>query len=127
MRRLLVLLALFLALASTACASDEDPGYIVGTMPAPTVEVADGEIERWWIDAEPVDCVGVFEQTCLVVREGSEDAERTWFYDSIDGLEVEEGTAYVVDVRITPVEDPPADASSLAYELVELVSTSVRD
>lgn len=123
MRRSLALVTLLFALLGAACSSDDDPGFVVGVVVPEAVE-ATGEIERWWIDAEHVDCVGVFEQTCLVVREGSEDAERTWFYDSIDGLDVQEGTAYVVDVRITPVVDPPADASSLAYELVELVSSN---
>ena len=123
MRRSLTIIALLFALLGAACSSDEDPGFVVGTV-VPEVLETSGDVERWWIDAEHVDCVGVFEQTCLVVRVGSEDAERTWFYDSIDGLDVEEGTAYVVDLLVTPVDDPPADASSLAYKLVEVVSTN---
>ncbi len=43
------------------------------------------------------------------------------FYDQIEGFMHEEGTSYVIDVSIIEVDDPPADASSLRYALVEVI------
>lgn len=65
-------------------------------------------------------CVGVGEQDCLVVRFEDED-ELSFFYDSIEGFVYEPNFAYRLRVRITDIENPPADASSLNYELVEVV------
>jgi hypothetical protein len=58
---------------------------------------------------------------CLQVRY-TEDGEPELFYDEIAGFEFQEGTSYVIDVRVEPVPSPPADGSSLAYTLVEVVS-----
>ena len=75
---------------------------------------------RLWIGPELVDCVGVAPMMCMQVAE-SEDGEYEFFYDEIAGFNYQEGTTYVIDVEITEVEDPPADASSLEYTLVEIV------
>ena len=75
---------------------------------------------RIWIAPETVDCVGVGPQKCLLVKE-SEDAEWGFFYDGIDGFTFVEGVSYVIDVEITEIEDPPADASSLEYRLIRVV------
>ena len=73
-----------------------------------------------WIGPELVECEGVAPMMCLQVAY-SEGAEYELFYDQIAGFEPAEGTAYVIDVQITEVENPPADASSLEYTLVEIV------
>ncbi len=75
---------------------------------------------RLWIGPELVDCVGVAPMMCMQVAE-SEDGEYEYFYDEIAGFDYQEGTSYVIDVEITEIEDPPADASSLQYTLVEIV------
>ena len=145
MRRIFTLAIVILAVAATVTLSaddnadvtvgivvapeDEQPQLLVGIPPEAVGvgESASGAatvIERWWIDADHVDCVGLIEQTCLVVREGSEAADRTWFYDGIDGLDPVEGTAYVIDVAITPLEIVPADGPSAHYELVEILSAA---
>lgn len=66
------------------------------------------------------ECVGVTIQNCLVVRYDDED-ELSFFYDSINGFMFEEGFEYTLLVNIAERENPPADASSLVYELVEVV------
>ena len=76
---------------------------------------------RMWIGPELVDCVGVAPMQCMEVAY-SEGGETELFYDSISGLDYQEGTSYVVDVEVTEVADPPADASSLSYTLVDIVS-----
>ena len=85
------------------------------------MEQAASEEKTLFVGAEQVDCTGVGPQKCLLVKE-SADAEYTFFYDSIDGFEWEAGYEYELIVRVSEVENPPADASSLSYELVELVS-----
>lgn len=66
------------------------------------------------------ECTGVGLQNCLVVRYDDED-DLSFFYDSISGFLYEEGFEYTLLVNITERENPPADASSLEYELVEVV------
>ncbi|MEQ8676169.1 MAG: META domain-containing protein [Aggregatilineales bacterium] len=66
------------------------------------------------------DCVGVGAQQCLIVR-FEDDDNLTFFYDQIEGFTFEEGFEYTLLVNITERENVPADASSLAYELVEVV------
>ena len=78
---------------------------------------------RLWIGPERVECEGMAPMTCLQVAE-SEDGDYQLFYDTIEGFDYQEGTSYVIDVSITEVENPPADASSLQYTLVEIVEQS---
>ena len=73
-----------------------------------------------WIGPELVECEGVAPMMCLQVAYSADD-EYELFYDQIQGFEYREGTSYVIDVTITEVEDPPADASSLTYTLVGVV------
>ena len=75
---------------------------------------------RLWIGPERVECKGVAPIMCLQVAE-SEDGNYQLFYDTIEGFDYQEGTSYVIDVSITEVEKPRADASSLQYTLVEIV------
>ena len=67
------------------------------------------------------DCVGVGPQTCMLVKESPED-EWTYFYDQIDGFNYESGYTYELIVTETKVENPAADASSIRYQLKELIS-----
>lgn len=99
---------LMAAAALTGCSSAES-------------EAGSDEVVRMWIEPERVECVGVAPMECLQVAY-SEGGEPEYFYDSIAGFDHQEGTAYVIDVQVTEVENPPADASSLNYTLVEVIS-----
>ncbi|QQY34713.1 DUF4377 domain-containing protein [Chryseobacterium gleum] len=58
---------------------------------------------------------------CLQVKEN--DSENwTNFYSSIEGFTYEPGYEYVLKVKTEKIENPPADASSIRYTLVEQVS-----
>ena len=76
-----------------------------------------------FVAAEQVDCrAGAGgPRKCLQIRE---DANAEWenFYDQIAGFEWQEGMEYELRVRVIPVENPPADASSVKYELIEIVN-----
>ena len=66
-------------------------------------------------------CTGMYEMQCLQVRE---DPAGAWgnFYDAIEGFTYEPGYEYVLHVRVTEVPNPPADGSSVRYQLVQVVS-----
>jgi len=66
------------------------------------------------------DCVGVASQQCLSVRESTDD-EWTLWYDPIDGFEHEAGYEYRLMISETRVADPPADASSIRWTLIEIL------
>jgi hypothetical protein len=68
-------------------------------------------------------CQGLIEMQCLLVQTGDQIGTDTWefFYNAIDGFDYEEGFLYDLDVKITEIENPPADASSLRYELIKLI------
>lgn len=66
------------------------------------------------------ECTGVGLQDCLIVRFEDDDF-LSYFYDSINGFEFEAGFEYTLNVSITERENPPADASSLQYDLIEVV------
>ncbi len=82
------------------------------------------------VNSYTVDCVGEIEGTCLLVQEGdmigTENWENFYFYDSIDGFTYEPGFVYGLEVKKTEVENPPADGSSIRYELVRIVSKEVQ-
>ena len=68
-----------------------------------------------------VDCEGEGPRKCMRVR-ASADAEWELFYDPIDGFTYEPGHVYELRVEAKPVSGAAADASSIEYRLVEVVS-----
>ncbi len=124
MNRMLVV-AVSVTLLLAACGSETAaPGAASSTTTDPAASVAETpRVQRFWILPDTVECQGEMVQRCMQVAQ-SEDGEYLYFYDAIDGFTFEEGTKYVIDVEITEVEDPPADASSLAYRLVEVIERS---
>lgn len=80
----------------------------------------ESETKIFYVDSMLVDCVGVGPMKCMQIRE---DPNSNWqnFYDSIKGFHYAEGKSYKISVKITDVENPPADASSKKYELIEIL------
>ncbi|WP_204141387.1 DUF4377 domain-containing protein [Halomicronema sp. CCY15110] len=92
------------------------------TAPDPAAEMTpDVEIVTLYVGPETVDCVGVGPQTCLQVRY-EPDGDYELFYSRIEGFEYAPGYAYELLVQKTPVENPPADGSSIEWMLVEVIS-----
>lgn len=102
-KRIITILTL-LVLSVTALAQDD----------------SDGTEQIIHVSPYQQECVGVAVQNCLVVRFDDED-ELSFFYDSIGGFMFEQGFEYTLLVNVTERENPPADASSLQYELVEVL------
>lgn len=71
-----------------------------------------------------VPCVGMAPMSCLQVRRG-DDAAGEWqsFYAPIRGFDYEPGYLYRLRIRETtlPPGQVPADASSIRYDLVEVI------
>ena len=84
----------------------------------------DSEVLTLFVGPERVECMGLFPTTCLQVRfnpEGNWEA----FYDPIEGFDFEPGFFYKLRVRRISITDPPADASSYRWILLELVNKIV--
>ncbi len=77
----------------------------------------------YWVNSYRVDCVGVGPMKCLLVQKGEtiEAGEWTNFYSEIEGFDYEPGFLYKLKVKEEPVENVPADASSVKYTLVEVL------
>lgn len=112
-----IILASFLTLA--ACGSDATPD--ASSTPQPPDSTQDEEATRLWVRSALVDCEGSAPQKCMQISR-SEAGEYELFYDQIDGFTFVDGTAYVLDVKIDEVADPPADGSSQKYSLLAIVS-----
>jgi len=124
-RRCVPSVVLVVTLLVTACGSDAS-SEADDAADEPTEQVDSGdaaaETTRLWIKPDLVECEGVAPQQCLQIAT-SADGPYEFFYDSIEGYEHEEGTSAVIDVTIEEIDEPPADASSLRYTLVDVVET----
>jgi len=78
------------------------------------------EVRTFFVNPYHVDCVGVGPQKCMQVRENLY-SEWLNFYDDIGGFSFVPGTFYKISVKITDIKNPPADASSKKYELIEIL------
>lgn len=74
----------------------------------------------FFIHPHLVDCVGVGPQKCMQIQE-NQHSEWLNFYDHIEGFSFSQGNSYQISVKITDVENSPADASSKKYELIEII------
>lgn len=100
---------------STASAPEGQPAS-AGSGPA------DGRIvQSLFVREQPAPCEAEGSQQCLMVR-SSENEDWRLFYAPIVGFEYEPSYTYELRVAVSPVANAPADAPSLRYELVELVS-----
>lgn len=94
-------------------------------VPTPTApEPPAAEEKTVYVGPFLVDCVGVGPQKCMLIKENLED-NYTFFYDQIEGFNYEEGYEYELLVKTEPVENPPADASSIKWTLIEEASKTV--
>lgn len=85
----------------------------------------DDQVELWWVNSSKVDCMGVGPMKCLQIQKGSTVDAEAWklFYDQVEGFEYEPGYLYQLQVKVSEKSAPiPADASSLQYELIKVIS-----
>ncbi len=79
-----------------------------------------------WINSQRVDCTGVGRMKCMQIQEGEKLETGKWksFYSQIEGFDFEEGYLYKLKIKKEELDPAtvPADASSIKYSLVEIVS-----
>lgn len=95
---------------------------LVGSL-AVVAQESSEDVRTVWVGPVQVECVGVAPQPCLLVKENADDPYE-YFYGTIEGFTYERGYDYELRVRVEPVANPPADASSQKWTLVEVVSTT---
>ncbi len=88
---------------------------------APSATGGDGTEITLFVGPALKECVGVAPMQCMQVKR-SADAGWEFFYDQIEGFTFEPGFEYELRVKEIVVENPPADGSSLRYELVAVVN-----
>lgn len=84
----------------------------------------DYQTSTFWISGFKTECAaGAGEKRCLLINKNTNPGKGSWeyFYSDIDGLEFKSGALQQIKVKVIPRENVPADASSLKYELIELV------
>lgn len=103
---------LFVALAGLAGCSQE------GAIVSQPVSKDGDHTEVLLVNSALVDCMGVAPMKCMQVRH-SVQGQWELFYSQIEGFNFEPGYRYRLKVKVTELENVPADASSLRYTLVE--------
>ena len=81
------------------------------------------EIRKMLVKENTASCVGVTPMDCLQIKY-EDQSQWNNFYSNINGFDYEPGYRYVLMVKETtiPLDQVPADASSINYELDTLIS-----
>jgi uncharacterized protein DUF4377 len=129
-----VSLAVACSSSKPAVAPDTAPAVTgEGVVGAPTSDVpgteasagAEGSVatgvQPLFVADQLADCQGEGARKCLRVRSSPSEEWRS-FFGVIDGFDYEPSYTYELRVEVTPLANPPADAPSLRYRLVEVVS-----
>ncbi len=93
-----------------------------------TVQEKD-DVFTYWVSGSKEPCQGMVPMECMMVKKGAdfEKHEWTYFYDAIDGFNYTPGFTYKLRVKEEhiPIDQVPADASSIRYTLVELLEKNI--
>jgi heat shock protein HslJ len=84
------------------------------------VSCSSDQTETIYVSGKLNDCTGVAPQKCLQIK-FNEDDEWTNFYNNIDDFTHKEGTDFTLKVKREDIKNPPADAASFKYILVEIL------
>jgi hypothetical protein len=106
--------------ASEPAAVEAAGAEVAGAEAAPSVPEAPS-IATLFVREALADCQAEGARKCLMVR-GSEGEQWRNFYGTIEGFDYEPAYAYELRVEVTHVANPPPDAPSIHYKLVEVVS-----
>ncbi|MCG7587370.1 DUF4377 domain-containing protein [Photobacterium sp. OFAV2-7] len=96
---------------------------ILTTLYGCSSESSQGTEKLLTIDSHQSTCQGMFQQLCMRTKSvGNNEFEL--FYGDIEGFTYSWGTLYEVKVKITNIDNPPADASSQKEQLIEILSST---
>ena len=102
-------IALLLLIATFTNCSDDDND---------TSEVVNLNLKHYLVPVTGLDL-----QLALLAQEGTDPTLRT-FFSNIEGFTYELGFDYELLVRKSEIANPPADGSSIRYELIEIINQS---
>ena len=77
-------------------------------------------VVNMYVAPNRAECMGLMPTQCMLVREPTAPAW-TYFIDGIEGFAYEPGFRYTLRVSIRSIANPPADGSSLAYTLRQVL------
>jgi heat shock protein HslJ len=75
----------------------------------------------FYINSQYKECTGVGPMKCLQYKE-SPTADWNLMYQGIEGFDYEPGYLYTIRVKQKKVKSPPADGSSIRYQLKKVIS-----
>lgn len=105
-----------------ACGGEVAPTTFGGAEPGEGIPLGLARIE---VEPDHTECMGFIPEMCVGVREIEHGYEWSVYDWEIGGLTLEEGTSYVLDVRIEELEDPPQDVGSISYELEAVIEETI--
>ncbi|MBS9780075.1 MAG: DUF4377 domain-containing protein [Moraxellaceae bacterium] len=87
------------------------------------------EIQTLWIAPQRKKCMGVAPMQCLMVQETTENSKKPkrtgwqYLYQDIEGFQWQQGKLSKIKVQVIPINPQavPADASSLNYQLLDVL------
>jgi hypothetical protein len=140
--RALVLATIWVAIGTAACSKQKPPespapeaaaadagaAGVLGAAAAPPLSPdpappapSDSSAETLFVRGPLADCQGEGQRKCLAVRNTESEPWRNLFAP-IEGFTHDPAFDYQLRVEVTRIENAPADAPSLRYRLVQLVS-----
>jgi uncharacterized protein DUF4377 len=102
-------------------ASEPTPASTTTATDPATPEAPAAKQETLFVRDQRAPCEAEAKRECLQVKNAESEPWRNLFA-TIEGFEYEPGYQYELKVEVSPLANPPADASSLRYTLLEVVS-----
>lgn len=87
------------------------------------VSCSSDKTETIFVSGKLADCTGVAPQKCLQIKFNQDD-DWMYFYNSIDGFTHKEGTDFTLKVKREDIKNPPADAATFKFVLIEIIEES---
>ncbi len=74
-----------------------------------------------YVNGVLADCQGMMPMKCMQVKRNPDQKNWEYFYSEIEGFDYQDGFVYKLRIKETPIANPPADASSVRFELIEVL------
>jgi heat shock protein HslJ len=78
-------------------------------------------VKTIWVADHQVDCQGVGPMKCFLIKYAEEEEWQN-YYGTIDRFKFVEGFEYKIQVKETPIQNPPADAPDVKWTLARVLS-----
>ena len=81
-------------------------------------------IQEFEVSSSKSVCLGMVQTSCIQAKVDGSDSY-TNIFESVTGFDFEWGVISLIHVKVIDVENPPADGSSIAYELYSIDSQTL--